>query len=81
MEAKPGTIGTVSGINGSVVHVKGFSRHAVGDMVEISEKLHLMGEIIKIVKDIAVIQCYEETSGLRLHAQVINKQYPLSMEM
>ena len=81
MEAQQGTVGTISGINGSVVHVKGFSGHAVGDMVEISEKLHLMGEIIKIVKDIAVIQCYEETSGLRLHAQVINKQYPLSMEM
>ncbi|MCK4991965.1 MAG: V-type ATP synthase subunit A, partial [Bacteroidales bacterium] len=81
MEAEQGTIGTISGINGSVVHVKGFSGHAVGDMVEISEKLHLMGEIIKIVKDVAVVQCYEETSGLRLHAHVINKEYPLSMEL
>ncbi|MHA1718500.1 MAG: V-type ATP synthase subunit A [Promethearchaeota archaeon] len=73
--------GHISSINGSVIQVKGFSRQTVGDMVTISEDLNLIGEIIKIVNSIAIIQCYEETAGLKLNATVKNLEYPLSMEL
>ena len=42
-------IGKVISINGSVIKVKGFSNPSVGHMVEIDAKLHLTGEILKIV--------------------------------
>ncbi len=74
-------IGHVISINGSIIKVSGFENQAVGDMVEISEKLHLIGEIIKIINYISIIQCYEETIGLKLNSIVINLKYPLSMEL
>ncbi len=74
-------LGKIIAINGSVVKVEGFRDQSVGDMVNISSKLNLIGEIIKIVNKIAVIQCYEDTSGLELNATVENYRYPLSMEL
>ena len=73
--------GKISSINGSVIKVKGFSHQSVGDMVNVSNELNIIGEIIKIIDNIAVIQCYEETLGLKLNAIVTNLQYPLSMEL
>ena len=74
-------IGKITSINGSVIKVEGFSYQSVGDMVNVSEELNIIGEIIKILDNIAVIQCYEETLGLKLNAIVTNLQYPLSMEL
>ena len=74
-------VGKISSINGSVIKVKGFSHQSVGDMVNVSEHLNITGEIIKIIDNVAVIQCYEETLGLKLNAIVTNLQYPLSMEL
>ena len=74
-------LGKVIEINGSVIKVEGFRDQSVGDMVNISPQLNLLGEIIKIVNKIAIIQCYEETSGLELNSTVENYRYPLSMEL
>ncbi len=74
-------VGKITSINGSVIKVEGFSYQSVGDMVNVSEELNIIGEIIKILDKIAVIQCYEETIGLKLNAIVTNLQYPLSMEL
>ncbi|MCF2141532.1 MAG: V-type ATP synthase subunit A [Candidatus Lokiarchaeota archaeon] len=74
-------LGKIIAINGSVIKVEGFRDQSVGDMVNVSTKLNLIGEIIKIVNKIAVIQCYEDTSGLKLNATVENYRYPLSMEL
>ncbi|MHA1620015.1 MAG: V-type ATP synthase subunit A, partial [Promethearchaeota archaeon] len=74
-------LGTVISINGSILKVEGFKYQAVGDMVNIGKDLNIIGEIIKILNSIAIIQCYEETSGLELNSQVENYRYPLSMEL
>lgn len=73
--------GKIISINGSVIKVEGFQDQSVGDMVNISQELNIIGEIIKVVDKTAVIQCYEDTLGLELNAEVENYHYPLSMEL
>jgi V/A-type H+-transporting ATPase subunit A len=80
-KTEPCTLGRIISINGPIIKVFGFTYQKVGDMVEIGEKLHLIGEIIKIIDTKSIIQCFEDTSGLELHDTVINLQYPLSMEL
>ncbi len=74
-------IGIVTSINGSIIEVKGFKNPSVGHMVEIGKELHLTGEILKIVNNRSIIQCYEETEGLELFSEVTNSQTLLSMEL
>ncbi|WP_371803426.1 V-type ATP synthase subunit A [Candidatus Lokiarchaeum ossiferum] len=81
MRDDAGVKGVITSINGSVIKVEGFHNQAVGDMVEVSLDLHLTGEIIKIIDNVSIIQCYEETAGLNLNAIVTNHCYPLSMEL
>ncbi len=81
MKSDKGIKGVITSINGSVIKVEGFFNQAVGDMVEIGIDLHLIGEIIKIVDHVSIIQCYEETAGLELNSVVTNMRYPLSMEL
>ncbi len=44
-------------------------------------KQELIGEIIRLEGDNATIQCYEETSGLRVGDPVIRTYQPLSVEL
>lgn len=74
-------LGTITAINGSILEVKGFKNPSVGHMVEIDPELHLTGEILKIVENVSIIQCYEETEGLQLLSDVKNTQTLLSMEL
>ncbi|MEM4166081.1 MAG: V-type ATP synthase subunit A [Candidatus Bilamarchaeaceae archaeon] len=50
------------------------------DLVRVGEE-GLMGEIIKIVGDVSVIQVYEDTSGLRPGEKVVSTGKPLSVEL
>ena len=42
---------------------------------------NLIGEIIRLEGDTATIQCYEETSGLRVGDPVVRTYQPLSVEL
>lgn len=54
----------IYGINGPLVSVKGKTDLKMGEMVYVgSEKL--VGEVIRLSRDMAVIQVFEETSGLK----------------
>lgn len=48
------------------------------DIVHIGEQ-KLLGEVIKIDKDIATIQVYESTTGLKIGEEVIGEDEPLSL--
>jgi len=74
-------IGEITEINGPIITVEGFENHCIGDMVEIGKKMNLIGEIIKIYEEYTIVQCYEETEGLKLFDTVKNLKYPLSMEL
>lgn len=68
----------VVSINGSVILAKGEGDFAMHDIVHIGS-LKLLGEVIKIEKDIATIQVYENTTGLKMGEEVIGEEEPLSL--
>lgn len=65
-------------INGSVIITNGDGDFAMHDIVHIGE-LKLLGEVIKIEKDNATIQVYENTTGLKIGEEVIGEEEPLSL--
>lgn len=67
-------------INGPVLNAKGEGDFAMHDMVNVG-KDKIIGEVIKLNKDIATIQVYEETSGLKIGEEVIGTEAPLSITL
>ncbi len=52
----------------------------MNDLVEVGE-IKLIGEIIRLDRDTAFIQVYEDTSGLKLGEPVFTTMHPLSVEL
>ena len=52
-------------INGPVIIAKGEGDFAMHDIVYISDE-NILGEVIKLNKDLATIQSYEDTTGLKI---------------
>ncbi len=67
-------------VNGPVIKAKGEGDFAMHDMVHVGEE-NLIGEVIKLNNDVAVIQVYEETTGLRIGEKVIGTEEALSIEL
>ena len=65
-------------INGPVVLAKGDGDFAMHDMVYVG-KIRIIGEVIKLNGDIATLQVYEDTSGLRIGEEVFGTELPLSI--
>ena len=65
-------------INGSVIFAKGEGDFAMHDIVHIGQ-MRLLGEVIKIKEDVATIQVYENTTGLKIDEEVIGEEEPLSL--
>ena len=57
-------VGTIYGINGPVIYLKGKTGFKMSEMVYVGEE-KLVGEVISLDKDLTTIQVYEETSGLK----------------
>lgn len=57
-------LGTVYGINGPVIYVKGKTKFQMSEMVHVG-KNRLIGEIISLNDELTTIQVYEETSGMK----------------
>jgi len=72
--------GTIERINGSLVLANFLEKPKIGDLVEIGE-LKLMGEIVRLTENIAAIQCYESTSGLKPGEPVKDGGKPLVAEL
>ncbi|MCG0275322.1 MAG: V-type ATP synthase subunit A [Thermosediminibacteraceae bacterium] len=72
--------GSIIHINGPVVRASGMKGFTMREMVLVGEK-KLIGEIISLYKDVATIQVYEETSGLRIGEPVTGIGKPLSIKL
>ncbi|MCD6089844.1 V-type ATP synthase subunit A [Candidatus Bathyarchaeota archaeon] len=72
--------GVIVRISGSVVEAEGMIGAQMYEMVMVGNE-RLKGEIIRIEKDHAVIQVYENTSGLKPGEEVIGTGLPLSVEL
>jgi V/A-type H+-transporting ATPase subunit A len=72
--------GTIERINGSLVIAKFDEEPKIGDLIEVGN-LRLMGEIVRLSKETAYIQCYEVTSGIGPGEPVIDTGRPLVAEL
>jgi V/A-type H+-transporting ATPase subunit A len=68
--------GRVIRISGPVVGATGLERACLFDVVRVGE-MGLVGEIIRLSGDIATIQVYEDTSGIKIGEPVQNTGLPL----
>ena len=62
--------GTIYGINGPVIYLKGNTGFRMSEMVYVGRE-KLVGEVISLDKDLTTVQVYEETSGLCPGEEVI----------
>lgn len=73
-------IGHVTWVNGPVVHARGSRHIGMLDVVEVGPD-HLVGEVIRLERDMLTLQVYEETSGLHPGAPIYGTGRPLSVEL
>ncbi|TLM97760.1 V-type ATP synthase subunit A, partial [bacterium] len=72
--------GVVARISGPVVMAQQMRGSKMYDVVKVGEE-KLNGEIIRLDGDEAVVQVYEDTSGLKIGETVANTENPLSVEL
>lgn len=72
--------GKVFRIAGPVVGAIGLDRVRLYDVVLVGE-LALVGEVIRLSGDLAIIQVYEDTSGVRIGEPVVNTGLPLVSQL
>jgi len=72
--------GSISRISGPVVYAHKMRGSRLYDVVKVGEE-QLSGEIIRLDGDDAVVQVYEDTSGLEVGEEVVNTESPLSVEL
>lgn len=74
------TNGIVQLINGPVVKGANMSSFKVNEMVTVG-KMKLIGEVVSLDGEIATIQVYEETEGLKAGEEIISTGAPLSLSL
>ena len=73
-------IGTVKRVNGPVIEVSGITDAMMMELVYIGEG-RLIGELVKLSGNQAVIQVYEDTTGIAPGDNVYGSGMPLSVEL
>jgi V/A-type H+-transporting ATPase subunit A len=69
--------GRIRRISGPIVRATGLGEAGLFDVVEVGEK-RIIGEIIRLERDEAVIQVYEDDTGLQIGARALSTGRPLS---
>ena len=72
--------GTIMRISGPVIVARGMKGSKMYDVVKVGDEA-LRGEIIRLEGEEAVIQVYEDTTGLTIGEPVTNTEQPLSVEL
>jgi V/A-type H+-transporting ATPase subunit A len=72
--------GTISRISGPVVYAHKMRGSKLYDVMKVGKE-QLSGELIRLDGEEAVIQVYEDTSGLKVGEKVANTGNPLSVEL
>merc|ERR1711988_1086891 len=74
------TEGVLMKISGPVVTAANMQGTAMYELVAVGDQ-QLVGEVIRIEKEFATVQVYEETTGLRQGDKVVRLGLPLSVEL
>ena len=72
--------GRIIRISGPVIEADGMRGAKMNDVVRVGEE-NIIGEIIRLNQDNAIIQAYEDTNGLSPGEKVISTDEPLSVEL
>ncbi len=72
--------GTIIKVSGPVVSAEGMSGAKMYDITKVG-KLGLIGEVVRLDGDVAVVQVYEDTSGLYVGEKVECAEEPLLLEL
>ena len=72
------TKGRVKRISGPIIRVEGLEAAGLFDVVEVGEK-RLIGEIIRLEQNEALVQVYEDDTGLMIGAEASSSGRPLSV--
>lgn len=72
--------GTIYGINGPIVHLKGDAGFMMNEMVYVGEE-NLVGEVIGLTSDDTIVQVYEETTGIKPGELVTGTGAPVSVTL
>ena len=78
--AKKTQIGRIIKISGPVIEADNMRGAKMYDVVRVGEE-NLIGEIIRLNDDVATIQVYEDTNGLKPGEKVESTGEPLSVEL
>lgn len=80
MEYKESDFGQILKVAGPLVVAEHMSGAKMYELVKVGWD-KLVGEIIKLERDTASIQCYEDTSGLTVGDPILRTKHPLSVEL
>ncbi len=69
--------GQVKRISGPIVRASGLGEAGLYDLVEVGEK-RIIGEIVRLERDEAIIQVYEDDTGMEIGADTFSTGRPLS---
>jgi V/A-type H+/Na+-transporting ATPase subunit A len=72
--------GKIQSIAGPLVIAKGMRGCEMYEVVRVGQE-GLMGETIKLIGDLAYVQVYEDTNGLKPGEEVVRTGFPLSVEL
>ena len=72
--------GTIIRVSGPIVQARGLADAMMYEVVEVSH-LHLIGEVIRLLGDVATVQVYEDTTGVRPGEPVYRTGAPLSLSL
>ncbi|MQY76581.1 MAG: V-type ATP synthase subunit A, partial [Spirochaeta sp.] len=73
-------IGQVKRVNGPVIEASGITDAMMLELVRVGE-IRLVGEVIKLAGESAIIQVYEDTTGLAPGENIYGSGMPLSVEL
>jgi V/A-type H+/Na+-transporting ATPase subunit A len=73
-------IGTIVRIAGPVIAAEGLGGVRLYDVVYVGQ-MRLVGEVIRLASDLATIQVYEDTGGLRVGEPVVSSGGPFMVEL
>ncbi len=72
--------GTIAKVSGPVVSAEGMTGAKMYDITRVGE-LGLIGEVVRLDGDVAIVQVYEDTSGLQVGERVKCTEEPLLLEL
>ena len=74
------TTGKLTRVVGALAEASGLTGVALNELVRVGTR-QLLGEVLRITGDVATVQVFEETAGVRVGEPVVREDHPLEIEL